>query len=163
MQDLTARLSFKHNAKNFTLIRLFFFIQTRSLSTRFLLTTFTRHSCRHRIKQYDWIVDCLPEFQSFVLHESQIVVGLYTLPWSNTPHCAALSTLKMECWAENRLCVKEKKWKTEMSNASLFCGTLEPTRMRWECGQVRVTRLRKGSNCAGVQRCQVCAPINTLP
>ena len=47
-----------------------------------------------------------------------------------------------------------------MSNASLFCGTLEPTRMRWECGQVRVTRLRKGSNCAGVQRCQVCAPIN---
>ena len=44
-----------------------------------------------------------------------------------------------------------------MSNASLFCGTLEPTRMRWECGQ---TRLRKGSNCAGVQRCQVCAPIN---
>ena len=48
-----------------------------------------------------------------------------------------------------------------MSNASLFCGTLEPTRMRWECGQVRVTRLRKGSNCAGVQRCQVCAPINT--
>ena len=42
----------------------------------------------------------------------------------------------------------------------LFCGTLEPTRMRWECGQVRVTRLRKGSNCAGVQRCQVCAPIN---
>ena len=50
-----------------------------------------------------------------------------------------------------------------MSNASLFCGTLEPTRMRWECGQVRVTRLRKGSNCAGVQRCQVCAPINTPP
>ena len=48
-----------------------------------------------------------------------------------------------------------------MSNASLFCGTLEPTRMRWECGQARVTRLRKGSNCAGVQRCQVCAPINT--
>ena len=47
-----------------------------------------------------------------------------------------------------------------MSNASLFCGTLEPRRMRWECGQVRVTRLRKGSNCAGVQRCQVCAPIN---
>ena len=47
-----------------------------------------------------------------------------------------------------------------MSNASLFCGTLEPTRMRWECGQVRVTRLGKGSNCAGVQRCQVCAPIN---
>ena len=47
-----------------------------------------------------------------------------------------------------------------MSNASLFCGTLEPTRMRWECGQVRVTRLRKGSNSAGVQRCQVCAPIN---
>ena len=32
--------------------------------------------------------------------------------------------------------------------------------MRWECGQVRVTRLRKGSNCAGVQRGQVCAPIN---
>ena len=32
--------------------------------------------------------------------------------------------------------------------------------MRWECGQVRVTRLREGSNCAGVQRCQVCAPIN---
>ena len=31
-----------------------------------------------------------------------------------------------------------------MSNASLFCGTLEPTRMRWECGQVRVTKLRKG-------------------
>ena len=31
----------------------------------------------------------------------------------------------------------------EVSNASLFCGTLEPTRMRWECGQVRVTRLRK--------------------
>ena len=31
-----------------------------------------------------------------------------------------------------------------MSNANLFCGTLEPTRMRWECGQVRVTRLRKG-------------------
>ena len=25
------------------------------------------------------------------------------------------------------------------------CGTLEPTRMRWECGQVRVTRVRKGS------------------
>ena len=25
---------------------------------------------------------------------------------------------------------------------------------------MRVTRLRKGSNCAGVQRCQVCAPIN---
>ena len=24
-----------------------------------------------------------------------------------------------------------------MSNASLFCGTFEPTRMRWECGQVR--------------------------
>ena len=51
----------------------------------------------------------------------------------------------------------------DVSNASLFCGTLEPTRMRWECGQVRVTRLRKGSNCAGVQRCQVCAPINTPP
>ena len=49
-----------------------------------------------------------------------------------------------------------------VSNASLFCGTLEPTRMRWECGQVRVTRLRKGSNCAGVQRCQVCAPINRV-
>ena len=49
-----------------------------------------------------------------------------------------------------------------MSNASLFCGTLEPARMRWECGQVRVTRLRKGSNCAGVQRCQVCAPINSF-
>ena len=42
---------------------------------------------------------------------------------------------------------------TKVSNVSLFCGTLEPTRMRWECGQVRVTRLRKGSNCAGVQRC----------
>ena len=25
---------------------------------------------------------------------------------------------------------------------------------------MRVTRLRKGSNCAGAQRCQVCAPIN---
>ena len=50
-----------------------------------------------------------------------------------------------------------------LSNASLFCGTLKPTRMRWECGQVRVTRLRKRSNCAGVQWCQVCAPINTLP
>ena len=50
-----------------------------------------------------------------------------------------------------------------VSNASLFCGTLEPARMRWECGQVRVTRLRKGSNCAGVQRCQVCVPINTPP
>ena len=47
-----------------------------------------------------------------------------------------------------------------MSNASLFCGTLESTRMRWECGQVRVTRLRKRSNCAGMQQCQVCAPIN---
>ena len=50
-----------------------------------------------------------------------------------------------------RVCerVRERQREREtVSNASLFCGTLEPTRMRWECGQVRVTRLRKGSNCA---------------
>ena len=58
---------------------------------------------------------------------------------------------------------RQRHKRHRVSNASLFCGTLEPTRMRWERGQVRVTRLRKGSNCAGVQRCQVCAPINTPP
>ena len=79
-----------------------------------------------------------------------------------------LSTVKNTGVAEGKMKNDLKKaWiypETEkMSNASLFCGTLEPTRMRWECGQMRVTRLRKGSNCAGVQRCQVCAPINTPP
>ena len=71
-----------------------------------------------------------------------------------------------QCCAWSRSCPSvpargvDHRHSATMSNASLFCGTLEPTRMRWECGQVRVTRLRKGSNCAGVQRCQVCAPIN---
>ena len=42
-----------------------------------------------------------------------------------------------------------------------FVARLEPTRMRWEDGHVRVTRLEtKGSKCAGVQRYQVCVQFN---
>ena len=80
---------------------------------------------------------------------------------------SAAAAAAMLCLASSCLSVPTRgvdhRRSATMSNASLFCGTLEPTRMRWECGQVRVTRLRKGSNCAGVQWCQVCAPINTLP
>ena len=38
-----------------------------------------------------------------------------------------------------------------MSNATLFCGTLEPTRMRWEDDQVRMSSLETRE--ANVQEC----------
>ena len=70
--------------------------------------------------------------------------------------------LQPQCCAWPRSCPSvpargvDHRRSTTMSNASLLCGTLDPTRMRWECGKVRVTKVRKGSNCARVQVSNLC-------
>ena len=87
-----------------------------------------------RASAWHWVCHCLP--CAFRLQRHQVCCGGYT--------CLLLSGC---CCSGSRgppsdsTCDRASQRSATMTNATLFCGNLEPTRLRWKSDQVHTTTL----------------------